>query len=323
MWAMQLVAPQKFKRVMIDAPDQETLGPGEVIAELVAGGLCGSDLPTFFGRSGGQSIRETVPGAPMHEVVGKVLATRSARLKVGDFVVGALPQYIGIAEQFRCPDSNLVRMDPRLPRIEAVTAQPVATVLNSVARIPTELPNRRAAVFGLGPLGLAFCHVLKSKGFEVTGIDRVDRSEVVEHFGIDHFVHDSVEHWARQVNQMEGPAVVVDAIGHDQDLVIAAIGVLAAHGHFVEFGLAEEWAVLPLRKFLQKHLSMHACTTTDWIRFLEEGQRYVAEHPELYEIGVTHRFHPWDAQKAFELHSVPQQGRLKVLLVPGLEAPTE
>ncbi|MCD4557751.1 zinc-binding dehydrogenase [Schaalia sp. lx-100] len=308
---------------MIDAPDKETLEPGEVIAELVAGGLCGSDLPTFFGRTSGSSSREIVPGAPMHEVVGKVLATRSARLKVGDLVVGALPQYIGIAEQFRCPDSNLVPVDPRLPQIEAVTAQPVATVLNSVARIPAELPNRHAAVFGLGPLGLAFCHVLKSKGFEVTGIDRVDRSEVAEHFGIDHFVHDSVEQWVQKGEQTEAPAVVVDAIGHDQDLVIAAIKALAPHGHFVEFGLAEKWAVFPLKKFLQKHLSMHACTTTDWIRFLEEGQRYVAEHPELYEIGVTHRFHPWDAQKAFELHSVPQQGRLKVLLVPSMEAPAE
>jgi hypothetical protein len=49
MWGQQLVAPFRFERVEVAAPDADALQPGEVPLRLDATGICGSDLPYFKG----------------------------------------------------------------------------------------------------------------------------------------------------------------------------------------------------------------------------------------------------------------------------------
>ena len=48
MWAFALTAPGRLERV--EAPEPRAEAPGDVVVRLHAGGICGSDLPSFLGR---------------------------------------------------------------------------------------------------------------------------------------------------------------------------------------------------------------------------------------------------------------------------------
>lgn len=47
MWAYAITAPGRLERVEVPVPEP---GPGRVLVRLRAGGICGSDLPSFVGR---------------------------------------------------------------------------------------------------------------------------------------------------------------------------------------------------------------------------------------------------------------------------------
>src|SRR5260221_14704062 len=60
----------------IEPAETPTPGPGEVLLRLGAAGICGSDLPYYFGgRNGSFIVRE--PLIPGHEASGVVSAGRA------------------------------------------------------------------------------------------------------------------------------------------------------------------------------------------------------------------------------------------------------
>src|SRR3954449_576861 len=71
MWAYAITAPGRLERV--EAPEPQPRAPGRVLVELKAGGICGSDLPSFHGVRGVFVDGYGEPGFPLHEVVGEVV----------------------------------------------------------------------------------------------------------------------------------------------------------------------------------------------------------------------------------------------------------
>src|SRR5689334_22224870 len=82
--------PLKLEDVLLDGP-----GPGEVLVEMVAAGLCHSDLSVIDGAR----VRP-LPMVPGHEGAGIVreLGAGVPHLRVGDHVVGSYVPVCG-----RCP----------------------------------------------------------------------------------------------------------------------------------------------------------------------------------------------------------------------------
>src|SRR3954452_19679476 len=71
----------------VETADTPTIGPGEVLLRLGAGGICGSDLHYYFeGRNGSFVVRE--PLIPGHEASGVVagIGAGVTRVKPGDNV---------------------------------------------------------------------------------------------------------------------------------------------------------------------------------------------------------------------------------------------
>jgi len=310
---MQLAGPERFEQVEVPDLVEADLEEGDVLLRFVTGGLCGSDTPKFRGLYDPDDPYIGLPGVPLHELVGEVVASRSPLYSVGALVVGLVQRYRALAQFSRTADWTVIPVDPALDATDAVIVQPVATVLNALSTIPTPV-NNRAIVLGLGPLGLLFCHVLHQRGYHVTGVDRVDRSDVADAFGVDELVTADIRKWRPLAASSVDAGLVIEAIGHHQGILADAVELVSPTGHLVAFGLPEDEYVFPMRTFFRHHLSMHSGTTRDWHRFLTEAQGYVLEHPEIYERGITHRFHPLDAQAAFELHARPAAGRLKVVL---------
>lgn len=322
MWALRQPGPGRFERVEVPTPTQADLGDDDVLVRTGAGAICGSDLPKFRGVVDIDHMAHGAPGAPLHELVGEVVASRSARLPVGCRVVGRARNFNGLAEYFVNPAAEMYRItgDPDdLDDLRATTIQPVGTVLSALDRVP-DVRGARVAVLGLGPLGLLFTHVLKTMGAAtVIGVDRVDRSDVATTFGVDELVVGNARQWSGgSWADDKRPALVVDAVGHHQDIIADAIDVLAPHGDLLLFGLPEDHYVIPMRSFFRKQLTMRAGTTTDWPRFLADAETYLRAHPELVASYITDVYPMSQAQEAFERYGRPAEGRLKVGLTPDL-----
>src|SRR5579871_1392294 len=120
MWAQRLVGPRKFELVEIPQPAAETLRDGEVLIKLGAAGICGSDLPLFLGTKTADTLLD---GMPAHEIVGEVVASKSAVVKTGQRVVGLHQGAHGLREYLVNPDGFIYAMNNDLDDVRATVIQ--------------------------------------------------------------------------------------------------------------------------------------------------------------------------------------------------------
>ncbi|WP_208949139.1 alcohol dehydrogenase catalytic domain-containing protein [Streptomyces violaceusniger] len=218
MWAYVPAAPRRFEKVDVPAPEAGDLRDGQVLLRTLAGGICGSDAPDFRGLRAPLTARDKGPGAPalpgfpMHEVVGEVLASKDASLAPGARVVGWADSANAIAEYVVTAGGGLAEYDTAPEPAIAVLLQPLACVLSAVDRLGP-LDGADVAVLGQGPIGILFSHVIKERGARrVTGVDVVDRADHAALFGVDEAVHGATGRWAAQLADDRRPGVIVEAI---------------------------------------------------------------------------------------------------------------
>lgn len=133
-------------------------GAGEVVVQVVATGICGSDVHGFTGENGRRH-----PGQVMgHETVGHVAAvgpgvTEGHGIHVGDTVTvnpviscGGCPACRAGAEQ-SCPQRRVIGVDPTI--VSAFAEQFVAPAGNLVV-LPAEMPLEYGAL--IEPLSVGF-----------------------------------------------------------------------------------------------------------------------------------------------------------------------
>jgi L-iditol 2-dehydrogenase len=309
-WAYRVSAPGRLER--IEAPVPEA-GAGRVLVRLRAGGICGSDLPSFLGRRNPFVDFLGEPGYPLHEVVGEVVG---GDLAEGTRIVGWAEGHHGLAEYFVSRTDAIIALEEgELSDAEATVIQPLCTVLHQLDRIP-DVAGRRVAVIGQGPIGLLFSHALKARGAAwVTGVDRVDRTDVAAAFGVDEPVYNDAAAWAAALPEDERPELVVEAVGHHAGPLEAAVDALAEDGTVLAFGVPDESHYsFPFTAFFRKHATLLAGAATDRAAALESARAYLREHGDLLEPYVTDVLSIERAQDAFELAVSPVAGRLKVVL---------
>lgn len=319
MWAYMLAAPGRFEKVDVSAPAADDLRDGQVLLRTLAGGICGSDLPSFRGYRAPLAVEDNgpyaprCPGYPMHEVVGEVVASRDAALAPGARVVGWAHAANAIAEYVVTEGEGLTQYDAALEPATAVMLQPLACVLYAVDRLGA-LDGADVAVLGQGPVGVLFSHVMKQRGARrVTGVDLVDRSDVADLFAVDEAVHGAAERWAARLTDDRRPSVIVEAIGHQTATLSDAIDAVAPSGLVYYFGIPEARPYpFDLWKFLRKQLTMRAGATQSRRPYLELAGKYLAEHRFLADRYVTHKYEVADVQAAYDNANIPAKGRLKV-----------
>jgi L-iditol 2-dehydrogenase len=323
MKAQILVAPRQFDLVEVPTPTADDVPPGGVLLRVLAGGICGSDLPHWKGmrspdpRDHG-AVAAGIPGLPMHEVAGDVVHSKHPRLRPGARVVGWATGFDGLAEYVVTPGDAVAVVDASLPPEVAVMLQPLACVLHTVERLGS-IEGVRVAVLGLGPIGLLFGHVFASRdAARVVGVDRVDRSDVAAGYGFDEVVVASADRWAAHLPEADRPAVVVEAIGHQAGTLTDAVVAAAPRGVIFYFGVPDDPVYpLPMRTFLRKDLTLISGVTRDYARGITEAEEYVRAYPDLLERYVTHVLPFEQAQEAYHLAERPAVGQRKVVLRVG------
>ncbi|HUH94171.1 MAG TPA: L-idonate 5-dehydrogenase [Casimicrobiaceae bacterium] len=191
----------------VDTDAEPSVGPGEVLIRLGAGGICGSDLHYYYeGRNGSFVIRE--PLVPGHEASGVVakLGAGVTRVKPGEKIAVSPSQACGRCDYCRegrehlCRSMRFLGSASIYPHVqgmfaeyfvlgerqcypvagdvtlgELAFAEPLAVGLHAVNRAG-ELLGKSVLVAGAGTIGCLTMIAAKLKGATaVTACDVLDR----------------------------------------------------------------------------------------------------------------------------------------------------
>lgn len=112
--------------------EERRLGPGEALVRVLAGGICGSDLPLFRGAPVPASAGSVSPpfGYPMHEIVGCLEAVGPgtvAAAPLGTRVVGWATRFDGLATEVITDAASIAPCPNRWSPEDVVLIQPLRT----------------------------------------------------------------------------------------------------------------------------------------------------------------------------------------------------
>lgn len=287
---------------------------GEVRVRFLAGGICGSDIGVLAGI---QAVDQAPDAglAPLHEIVARVVESRDDRFVAGDTVVGT--GLTGLTSDLIEEADRLIPLPAGFTVTEAVAIQPISTVLRAVEALPP-VAGLDVAVIGAGAIGLAFVHVLRGRGARrIVAVDPVGgRREMAQRYGADEFVAADGQAWSPDPASPR-PALVIDAVGRQPDLIAAALRIVADGGFVLGFGSAADGDYpIPFAEMYHRRLTLASGRTREhWVPVLDRGADYLRAHREDFAGYVSHRFPVADAQLGYDLCSRPDDSRIKVALV--------
>lgn len=211
-----------------DFPDP-TPGPGEVVLEIKASGMCGSDLKFYRAAGGAASLgfsKSSEPNIGGHEPCGIVVAVGAGvapnQAKVGDRVmqhhyrgcgvcehcstgwmqlcVDGVHEVYGVtghgahARYMKCPARTLVPLPAELSfATGAAISCGTGTAWGALHRLGLQ-GDHTIAIFGQGPVGLSATQLAVAMGARVIALDVSDeRLERAEAFGADVAVNPAKE----------------------------------------------------------------------------------------------------------------------------------
>lgn len=157
---------------------------GEVIVDVRACGICGSDLHMF--RNGAyldKLVRMTPEGykVPGHEFAGTIAAIGAGveGWQVGERVVGVTGMGGGMAEQVAVPVNpfQLVRIPDGLDYDVAATTEPLADGLQMVRKAQIR-DGENVVVFGVGIIGLGVIQAIHARKLSPARVIAIDIQDV-------------------------------------------------------------------------------------------------------------------------------------------------
>jgi threonine dehydrogenase-like Zn-dependent dehydrogenase len=284
---------------VIDRPDPDDPGPGEVLIRPEAVGICGSDYHFFAGELSDAAGGSQFPRVQGHEVAGTIAALGSdcrAGLEVGQRVAlwplhacghcypctVARPnacdnfELIGIHRDGGLQESLIAGHEQVFP-IEtsdaavAAMAEPVSVAVRAVRRARISA-GERVVVLGAGPIGQCIALVARERGAEVLVVDvqeqRLAFSRALGAETILWTTADEVVAAARGWSGAEGPPVAIDATGVPS-AVRAMVDMVASAGRAVQVGMSTAEVPLRIGSLTEKEIDLLGVSCCDADDFAE------------------------------------------------------
>jgi threonine dehydrogenase-like Zn-dependent dehydrogenase len=245
---------------VLDGPSRLTLrdaasaqpAPGEAVIEVVATGICGSDLHGYVGVNARRP-----PGTVMgHEVVGRALdgttvavwpivacgacpSCAAGRLHLCEArrLYGCTPELPGgFATTMIVQEHNLVALPEGVPAEWGALVEPLAVGHHAIALAGTG-PGDRMSVIGGGPIGIAAAIAARRAGVEdlVVVEPMAARRETLAALGMEAVAPDAAP---------RGVDVVAECVGH-KSTVTNALAASRPGGTVVCVGLADPEVPVP------------------------------------------------------------------------------
>ena len=264
--------------VQLQDRPEPALTDGEVVLQIEAAGICGSDMHAFHGHDPRRK-----PGLVLgHEFAATVLQSASPLWNVGQRVTGnplitcgrcdyclqgrdnlcsertmvGMSRPGAFAERMSIPGRCLIRLPESLPLIAGALTEPAATALHainlSMRALVRPLPECRVLVIGGGAIGMLSALLLKHYGvaeLQVAEVNALRRASLERHAACDAF---DPRQRAVPENSFE---FVIDAVGSaiTRQTALAAI---AAGGVVMHIGLQDWASEIDMRKLTLAEITL-------------------------------------------------------------------
>ncbi len=321
-----------------DFPDP-TPGDDDVVIEIRASGMCGSDLHVYRASEDSGYIAGHEPCGVVvarGSAVPERMAARGARVMVHHYdgcrccpnclsgwtqlcdegsVVYGLTGHGAHAKYLKIPARTLVPLPDELSFVEgAAVSCGTGTAYGALRRI--KMPGGAVlAVFGQGPVGLSATMIAKAIGAEVIAIDiSPDRLEQAKAFGTDHLVNTSTNKPVAAVKDLTGglgAEYVLECSGASPTCV-AAVRATKTWGTCCFVGMGGDLAVNLRNDVIMRQLTLLG----SWI-FSSVGQKDCADFAARQKLPVerlfTHRLGLEEAKAAYKLFDTQTTGKAVIL----------
>jgi L-gulonate 5-dehydrogenase len=253
---------------VVDRPEPDAPGQGEVVVAPEAVGICGSDYHFFAGELSDAAGGSQFPRIQGHEVAGTIAAVGPGcreELQPGqrvaiyplhacghcypcsvgrpnvcdNFKLTGIHLDGGLQERLAIGQDQVFPIDSDDPAVAAM-AEPVSIAVRAVRRARIEA-GEKVVVLGAGPIGLQESRL---------GLARETGADTLEWSG-----HDQVVAYARRWAGAGGPPVAVDATGVAAP-VRAMIEMVASAGRAVQVGMSNHEVPLRVGILTEKELDL-------------------------------------------------------------------
>jgi L-iditol 2-dehydrogenase len=282
-----LLLSEYGKLDVVDLP-QPVAGPDEVVVQVAACGICGSDVHGYDGSSG----RRIPPLVMGHEAAGLVAEVGDdvTRFAVGDRVTfdstvycGACDyclageinlcdnrQVVGVstpdfrragafAEFVTVPERIVYRLPDAMSFAEAAMLEAVAVAIHAVV-VSGLKGGETALVIGAGMIGLLTLQAARAAGCSRVFVADVDASrlKMAEESGADATILASGSDMVREVLRLthgRGVDIALEAVGRDET-VSAAVDAVRKGGTVTLIGNITPQVTLPLQKVVSRQIRL-------------------------------------------------------------------
>ena len=321
------------KDLRLEARDVGNFGPDEVLVEMKAGGICGSDLH-YFSHGGFGSIRLREPMALGHEVAGEILeiGAHVGGLNVGQLVAispsrpcqsciycrkgqqnhclnmrfyGSAMPYPHVQGAFQSKlvvkASQCVPADGLTPA-QAAMAEPLAVCLHAIKQAGS-LVGKTVLVTGCGPIGcLTIMAVRRSGAARIIATDVSNQTLcIARKCGADEVINtedepQKLERFEKEKGQIN---IHLECSGA-QSALASGIRCLRPGGTLVQLGLGGDMTV-PMQALTAKEIALCGSFRfhSEFSVAVEMMRRGLIRVDQL----VTHSFDVREAVTAFEVAS--------------------
>ncbi len=270
-------------------------GAGEVVVDIAAAGICGSDLHMLgfgltatFGHECAGRLADGTPVAIQPIVhcgdCDRCLADQSHLCRTAGGTMYGLGRDGGMADAIVVDESCLVPLPDGLSVADACLVEPLAVAQHAANTSGVE-QGQRVLVVGGGMIGLACVATFGAAGADVD----LGSSVVVDAAGTSSAVATAIDH-ARPGGLLSAPAVYWDPLTIPNAVTL----------------VVKEVRVQPSYTYGHHH----------GVREVDEAAALLGIVPELAGAVVTHRFGLDDAPEAFRVAADRASGAIKVVLEP-------
>ncbi len=340
---MKTAFVKKASVISVDESPKPILNSGDILVQMHACGICGSDLEKVFGQYGQPSMRLG------HEPAGVVLDVGDdvSEFKKGDRVfthhhVSCYNCHLcnhgnetmctkysetnlspcGLSEEYVVPAWNVshggvLKISDSLSFEEAAMIEPLACCIRSWKKYSYQ-EGDSTAIFGVGPTGMM--HVMLAQVKKFSKIFCFDVNDFRLHFAKKFNITESIN--SMDENRKQKILENTDGLGVDVAIVATsslkalddAIDMVRKGGTVMMFGVPSKGAMIDLdmSKIYSKEITLvtsYAASETDTIDALDLIESSKIDVKKL----ITHTYPINDTQKAFE-HAKSGDDAMKIII---------
>ena len=316
--------------------DKPSIEEHEVLVEVKAAGICGSDIPRIF-YTGTYSY----PLIPGHEFSGMVTAVgKSVSAEWMNQRVGVFPlipcyscgpcrkrqyemcrqySYLGsrrngaFAEYVAVPEKNLIRLPENVDYAEAAMMEPMSVAVHAMRKIaPSE--SESIAICGLGTIGLFLLMFLLESGKKnILAIGNKEfQKKTAMKMGLPEECYcdsrtQNVDEWLLKRTNSAGVDVFFECVGKNETLK-QSVRLTGAAGRIMLVGNPASDMKLEKElywKILRNQLTLMGTWNSSFTHVQEDDWHYVLERLENHRIKpaelITHRFPLEELAKGLEI----------------------